>query len=112
MPVDGRLVIPAVCHEHARRRLARDLAAGFKVFDDRESSWVDLLAAKLRQFALDSERRWVVRERLRRFRIFLEARVVAGNAIRHTSDESYQTSQNQPASNGPGARHDHSIIKV
>jgi hypothetical protein len=27
---------PVVCHEHARRRLARDRAAGFKVFDDRE----------------------------------------------------------------------------
>ena len=26
-----------VCHEHARTRLMRDRAAGFKVFDDRES---------------------------------------------------------------------------
>ena len=27
---------PVVCHEHARRRLARDRVAGLKVFDDRE----------------------------------------------------------------------------
>jgi hypothetical protein len=26
---------PVVCHEHAHRRLARDRAAGLKVFDDR-----------------------------------------------------------------------------
>jgi hypothetical protein len=26
---------PVVCHEHARRRLALDRAAGLKVFDDR-----------------------------------------------------------------------------
>ena len=29
---------PVVCNEHARRRLARDRAAGLKVFDDREAS--------------------------------------------------------------------------
>jgi hypothetical protein len=27
---------PVVCHQHAGRRLARDRAAGLKVFDDRE----------------------------------------------------------------------------
>jgi hypothetical protein len=29
---------PLVCHEHARRRLARDRAAGLKVCDDRGAS--------------------------------------------------------------------------
>jgi hypothetical protein len=29
---------PVVCHEHARRRLARDRAAGLKLYDDREAS--------------------------------------------------------------------------
>ena len=29
---------PVVCHEHARRRLARDRAAGLKIYDDREVS--------------------------------------------------------------------------
>jgi hypothetical protein len=28
---------PVICHEHARVRLARDRAAGLKVFDDREA---------------------------------------------------------------------------
>jgi hypothetical protein len=33
----GRTISPVVCHEHARRRLARDHdAAGLKVFDERE----------------------------------------------------------------------------
>jgi hypothetical protein len=29
---------PVICYEHARRRRARDRAAGLKVFDDRETS--------------------------------------------------------------------------
>jgi hypothetical protein len=32
----GRAIAhPVVCNEHARRRLARDRAAGLKVYDDR-----------------------------------------------------------------------------
>jgi hypothetical protein len=29
---------PVVCHEHARRRLARDRTAGLKIYGDREAS--------------------------------------------------------------------------
>jgi hypothetical protein len=37
--VGGRPIShPVVCHEHARRRLARDRAAGIKVYGDREAS--------------------------------------------------------------------------
>jgi hypothetical protein len=34
----GRLVTLWFAHEHARRRVARDRAAGLKIFDDRDAS--------------------------------------------------------------------------